>query len=67
MGVTKWLTQACTIPTLTILAREIGCVVVNKQVSLTPKTNNKWRKLRASAFQRLLDLGVADRVFMVKY
>ena len=42
------------------------CYLVNKIVSVTPKTNITWRKLRVSAFQRYQGLGVADRVFMAK-
>ncbi len=33
-------------------------IEINKLTSLTPKTNNTWRKLRVSAFQRLEGLGV---------
>ena len=35
-------------------------------VILTDQTNKIWRKLRFSAFQRCIDLGVADRVFISK-
>ncbi len=41
--------------------------LINKLVSVTPLTNNTWRKLRSSAFQQYQGLGVADRVFITKY
>ena len=43
------------------------CFLINKLVSVTPQTHNTRRKLRSSAFQRYQGLGVADRVFEVKY
>jgi len=41
--------------------------LINKLVNATPQTNSTYRKLRSSAFQQYQGLGVADRVFLVKY
>ncbi len=42
-------------------------ILVNKLASLTPQTNNTYRKLRVSAFPWYKCWGVADRVFLLKY
>ena len=40
--------------------------LIMELVMLTDQTNKTWRKLRFSAFQQCMDLGVADRVFISK-
>jgi hypothetical protein len=42
-------------------------ILIEKLITANPQTNNKWRKPRLSAFQRLHGLWVVDRDLAVKY
>jgi hypothetical protein len=62
----RWIFDIATIGTFRTLP-QFQRNLFNELTSMTPQTNNTCRKLRVSAFQQSYGLGVADRVFMVKY